>query len=126
MSSIAGTAITNLRNRIEASKKAATYSERTHVDAPVHELEAMLDEMRKLENSASRLREALLSVMEQISAGAKDRDQLKAQNDKLYAALMDVTQALQVICKSPYCVTVNQKAFEQRAAAAKAVLDAST
>jgi hypothetical protein len=83
------TATTNPRNRIEASKKAPGYNERCFVDAPTHELEAML-----------------------------------ADNDKLYAALMDVTQALQVICKSPYCVTTNQAAFAKRAAAAKAVLDA--
>jgi hypothetical protein len=53
------TAITNLRNRIEASKKAITYSERTHVDVPVHELEAML-------NERDRLREALESATKML------------------------------------------------------------
>jgi hypothetical protein len=63
MSIIAGTAITNLRNRIEASKKSATYSERTHVDAPVHELEAMLGNMSKLRHALENVTKDLQTII---------------------------------------------------------------
>jgi hypothetical protein len=55
------TSIANLRNRIEASKKAPRYNERTHVDAPAHELEMML-------NSHQRLYVALQGVTESLEA----------------------------------------------------------
>jgi|HubBroStandDraft_2_1064218.scaffolds.fasta_scaffold91367_4 hypothetical protein len=85
------TSISNLRNRIEASKKAPRYNERTHVDAPAHELEALL-----------------------------------GSNEKLYAALMVVTQALEAIVKSPHCAVLNREGFARRVAAAKAALAAAT
>jgi hypothetical protein len=47
------TAIHNLRNRIQASRKAAAYNDRGFVDVPINDLERLLDIAEKVPASAA-------------------------------------------------------------------------
>ncbi len=73
--------IANLRNRIEASKHADNYNDRTHVDVPTHVAERLLSRLDRQERALRAFGEHPLAVMPNVSGDSHAMvrvDQLRA------------------------------------------------
>jgi hypothetical protein len=83
----ATTTTTNLRNRIEASKKAPGYNERCFVDAPTHELDAMLVDIDKLRHALENTTRTLQIILNSPYCVTANLAALQRQVDGAQATL---------------------------------------